>query len=597
MKALMTGNEAVARGVWEAGAQFASAYPGTPSTEILENLAKFDKKDIYAEWAPNEKVAMESALGASLAGVRSFVAMKCVGVNASADPWMCFSYTGCEAGMVVAVADEPGQQSSGQSAQDDRTFFKHARYPFFEPADSQEALDMAKEAFYISEKADSLVALHMTTRVCHSKCVVELGERENVPVRPYKKNAAKYIPLPAHSPAMVKHSYQKLEDLKEYSENTPFNREEIHDTKIGIVCSGCSYYFAKEVFGDDASYYKIGFVNPLPIERIRAFAKKVDKVYVIEETDPLIENEMRLAGIECTGKDILPVTGELLPDVLREKLLGITYEPQEVSRDKILSRPPSFCAGCPHRGVFYTLSKMKDIMVASDIGCYSLSPVEPYYVGDTGICMGSSISIGHGFQQVVNKIGGKTRVVAVLGDSTFMHTGFNSLVDVAYNHSNTVTIILDNRITGMTGHQENPGSGFTAQGDPAPEVDIPAICRAINIKHVITVNPNHLDEFKAALDGALKLDEPSVIITRWPCALKKMTQENKEEFPDAFKVKYQSGEEKCIGCKACLKAGCPAIHFNRDTKKAFIGADCLGCGVCAQICPKNAIKKQEREAR
>ena len=282
---------------------------------------------------------------------------------------------------------------------------------------------------------------------------------------------------------------------------------------------------------------------------------------------------MRLAGIECTGKDILPVTGELLPDVLREKLLGITYEPQEVSRDKILSRPPSFCAGCPHRGVFYTLSKMKDIMVASDIGCYSLSPVEPYYVGDTGICMGSSISIGHGFQQVVNKIGGKTRVVAVLGDSTFMHTGFNSLVDVAYNHSNTVTIILDNRITGMTGHQENPGSGFTAQGDPAPEVDIPAICRAINIKHVITVNPNHLDEFKAALDGALKLDEPSVIITRWPCALKKMTQENKEEFPDAFKVKYQSDEEKCIGCKACLKAGCPAIHFNRDTKKAFIGAD------------------------
>lgn len=240
---------------------------------------------------------------------------------------------------------------------------------------------------------------------------------------------------------------------------------------------------------------------------------------------------------------------------------------------------------------------MKDIMVASDIGCYSLSPVEPYYVGDTGICMGSSISIGHGFQQVVNKIGGKTRVVAVLGDSTFMHTGFNSLVDVAYNHSNTVTIILDNRITGMTGHQENPGSGFTAQGDPAPEVDIPAICRAINIKHVITVNPNHLDEFKAALDGALKLDEPSVIITRWPCALKKMTQENKEEFPDAFKVKYQSDEEKCIGCKACLKAGCPAIHFNRDTKKAFIGADCLGCGVCAQICPKNAIKKQEREAR
>lgn len=597
MKVLMTGNEAVARGVWEAGAQFASAYPGTPSTEILENLAKFDKNDICAEWAPNEKVAMESALGASLAGVRSFVAMKCVGVNASADPWMCFSYTGCEAGMVVAVADEPGQQSSGQSAQDDRTFFKHARYPFFEPADSQEALDMAKEAFVISERSDSLVALHMTTRVCHSKCVVETSDRLEIPVRPYKKNAAKYIPLPAHSPAMVAHSYQKLEDLKEYSETTPFNREEIHDTKIGIVCSGCSYYFAKEVYGDNASYYKIGFVNPLPIKSIKAFAKKVDKVYVIEETDPLIENEMHLAGIDCIGKDVLPVTGELLPDVLREKLLGIKNEKPVVDRDKILSRPPSFCAGCPHRGVFYTLSKMKNIMVASDIGCYSLSPVEPYYVGDTGICMGSSISIGHGFQQIMNKVGGNTRVVAVLGDSTFMHTGFNSLVDVAYNQSNTVTIILDNRITGMTGHQENPGSGFTAQGDPAPEVDIPAICRAINIKHVVTVDPNKLDEFKSALDEALALDEPSVIITRWPCVLKKMTQENLEEFPEAFRDKHQVDQDKCVGCRACLKAGCPAIHFDRDKKKAFIGRDCLGCGVCEQICPVGAIKKQERGAR
>ena len=494
--------------------------------------------------------------------------------------------------MVVAVADEPGQQSSGQSAQDDRVFFKHARYPFFEPADSQEALDMVKEAYRISEMADTLVALHMTTRICHSKCVVETGERMEVPVRPYEKNAAKYIPLPAHSPAMVRHSYTKLEDLKDYSEHTPFNREEMHDTSIGIVCSGCSYYFAKEVFGDKASYYKIGFVNPLPMESIRAFAKKVDKLYVIEETDPLIENEMRLAGIECTGKDVLPVTGELLPDVLREKLLNITSPKPEVDRDKILPRPPAFCAGCPHRGVFYTLSKMKDIMVASDIGCYSLSPVEPYYVGDTGICMGSSISIGHGFQQVMNKVGGSRRAVAVLGDSTFLHTGFNSLLDVAYNQSNTVTIILDNRITGMTGHQENPGSGFTAQGEAAPEADIPAICRAINIKHVVTVDPNHLDEFKNALDEALALDEPSVIITRWPCALKKMSQENKEEFPDAFSQRYQVDDSACVGCKACLKAGCPAIHFEREKKKAFIGSDCLGCSVCSQICPVHAIIKK-----
>lgn len=591
MKVLMTGNEAVARGVWEAGAQYAAAYPGTPSTEILESLSKFAPKDIRAEWAPNEKVSMESALGASLAGVRSFVAMKCVGVNASADPWMCFSYTGCEAGMVVAVADEPGQQSSGQSAQDDRTFFKHARYPFFEPADSQEALDMAKEAYAVSERADSLVALHMTTRICHSKCVVETGERTEVPVRPYKKNAAKYIPLPAHSPAMVAHTYQKLENLRDYSENTPFNREELHDTAIGVVCSGCCYYFAKEVFGDAASYYKVGFVNPLPIERIRAFAKKVDKLYVIEETDPLIENELRLAGIECVGKDVLPVTGELLPDILREKLLNIKVEKPAVDRGKILDRPPSFCAGCPHRGVFYTLAKMKNIMVASDIGCYSLSPVEPYYVGDTGICMGSSVSIGHGFQTAVNKTGGGMRAVAVLGDSTFLHTGFASLLDVAYNQSNTVTIILDNRITGMTGHQENPSSGFTAQGDPAPEADIPAICRAINIKHVVTVDPNHLDEFQTALDEALARDEPSVIITRWPCALKKMSQENKEEFPNAFHDKYQINAGACIGCRSCLKVGCPAIHFERESKKAYLDGDCLGCDVCAQVCPVDAIQK------
>ncbi len=593
MKGLMTGNEAVARGVWEAGAQYAAAYPGTPSTEMLETLATYDKKDIQAEWAPNEKVAMESALGASLAGVRSFVAMKCVGVNASGDPWMCFSYTGCNAGMVVAVADEPGQQSSGQSAQDDRTYFKHARYPFFEPADSQEAKDMVKEAFRISELEDTLVAMHMTTRVCHSKGIVELGEREEVPVREYHKNAAKYIPLPAHSPAMVAHSYQKLENLKAYSETTPFNRAEMHDTKIGIVCSGCCYYFAKEVFGDSASYYKVGFVNPLPIESIKAFCAQCDTIYVIEETDPLIENEMRLAGIECHGKDLLPVTGELLPNVIREKLLGEKIEPVDIDRDKIVARPPTFCAGCPHRGVFYLLSKMKNIMVSSDIGCYSLSPVEPFYVGDTGICMGSSISIGHGFQKIMNKVGGTTRVVAVLGDSTFMHTGIPSLIDVVYNQSNTVTIILDNRITGMTGHQQNPGTGFTAQGDEAPEVDIPAVCAAIGVKHITTVNPNHLDELKKALNDALALDEPSVIITRWPCALKKFSAQDKAEFPDMFTDRFTVNTDKCVGCKACLKVGCPALGFDSAAKKAVINRDCLGCEVCAQVCPVKAIVKKE----
>jgi indolepyruvate ferredoxin oxidoreductase alpha subunit len=588
----LTGNEAVARGVWEAGGEFAAAYPGTPSTEILENLAKHSKEEIIAEWAPNEKVAMESALGASMAGLRSFVSMKCVGVNASADPWMCFSYTGCNAGMVIAVADEPGQQSSGQSAQDDRTFFKHARYPFFAPADSQEAKDMVKEAFRISEENDTPVVIHMTTRVCHSKGIVELEERQSVAPRPYVKNAAKFIPVPANSPTLVAHSYQKLEDLKSYSETTRFNREELHDTKIGIVCSGCSYYFAKEVFGDSASYYKVGFVNPLPVESIRAFAQKVDTLYVVEETDPLIENELKLNGIPCHGKDVLPMTGELLPEVLRERLLGQKDEQADVDRAKILPRPPAFCAGCPHRGLFYVLGKLKNVMISSDIGCYSLSLGEPFFAGDAGICMGSSLSLGHGFQKAVNKQGGSMRVVSVLGDSTFLHTGIPSLIDVAYNGSNTVNIILDNRITGMTGHQDNPGTGFTAQGDPAPEVDIPAVCRAIGIKHVVTVDPNQLAQVQKALDEALALDEPSVIITRWPCALKKFSDQDKAEFPDMFQARYQVAQDKCIGCKSCLKVGCPAVTFDAATRKAAIGKDCLGCDVCAQVCPVQAIGKE-----
>ena len=592
MKGLFTGNEAIARGVWEAGGEYAAAYPGTPSTEILETLAKYGKQDVIAEWAPNEKAALESALGASMAGLRSFASMKCVGVNASADPWMCFSYTGCNAGMVIAVADEPGQQSSGQSAQDDRTFFKHARYPFFEPADSQEAKDMVKEAFRISEESDTAVVIRMTTRVCHSKSIVELEDRQTVEPREYVKNAAKYVPVPANSPALVKHSYQKLEDLKAFSETTRFNFEELHDTRIGIVCSGCSYYYAKEVFGERASYYKVGFVNPLPIEGIRAFAGKVDSLYVIEETDPLIEHELRLAGIECHGKDLLPVTGELLPEVLREKLLGETAERANVDREKILPRPPAFCAGCPHRGLFYVLGKMKNVMVSSDIGCYSLSLGEPYYAGDAGICMGSSISLGHGFQKAMNKKGGGMRVVSVLGDSTFLHTGIPSLIDVAYNNSNTVNIILDNRITGMTGHQENPGTGFTAQGDAAPEVDIPAVCSAIGIRHIVTVNPNDLAQVKNALEDALALDEPSVIITRWPCALKKFSQQDKDEFPGMFQSKYGVNSGKCIGCQACLKAGCPAVHFDSAAKKAAISGDCLGCGVCAQVCPVQAIGKE-----
>lgn len=352
-----------------------------------------------------------------------------------------------------------------------------------------------------------------------------------------------------------------------------------------------SYYFAKEVFGDGASYYKVGFVNPLPIDSIRAFASQVDELYVIEETDPVIENELRLAGIRCHGKDVLPLTGELLPEVLREKLLGIkTYGAPQPAREKVLP----LCVGCPHRGLFYVLSKFKNVMVSSDIGCYSLSLGEPYYVGDSGICMGSSISVGHGFQKATAKKGGATRVVSVLGDSTFLHTGIPSLIDVAYNNSNTVNIILDNRITGMTGHQQNPGTGLTAQGDPAPEVDIPAVCRAIGIRHVVTVDPNDLAAVKSALEGALALNEPSVVITRWPCALKKFSAEDKAEFPGMFQDKYRVAAEKCMGCRSCLKVGCPAIIFDSAAKKAAVGKDCLGCGVCAQVCPVEPSKRGAR---
>lgn len=597
MKVLMTGNEAVARGVWEAGAGFAAAYPGTPSTEILENLANYDKEQLIAEWAPNEKVAVESAFGASIAGVRSFASMKCVGVNASADPLMCLSYTGCGAGFVIAIADEPGQQSSGQSAQDDRTFLKYAKYPFFEPADSQEAKDMVLDAYKISEQADTAVAIRMTTRVCHSKTVVNLGERQEQPVKPYVKRSDKFVPLPANSPKMVKQIFQKLTDLEEYSNNCRFNTAELHDTSIGFVCTGCCYNFVKEVYGERASYFKIGFTNPLPMERLKEFAAKVDRLYVIEETDPIVEDALRIAGIKCHGKDILPKTGELLPDVLRKTLCGIDAATVDADMQMVQPRPPMFCAGCPHRGLFYALNKLsakRRIMVSSDIGCYSLSVSAPYNSGDSGICMGSSISLGHGFQKAMNKTGGGYRVVSVLGDSTFLHTGISSLIDVAYNNSNTVNIILDNRITAMTGHQQNPCTGFTAQGDPAVEADIPAICRAIGIKNVVTVNPNHLDEVMTAVNQALDRDEPSVIITRWPCALKRLSAEDKEEFGQIFRSKYTVDPDKCVGCKACLKVGCPAVVYDPKERRAHINRDCVGCSVCSQVCPAGAIEGGNR---
>ena len=592
MKQLITGDEAVARGAWEAGVRFASAYPGTPSTEILENIATY--KEIHAEWAPNEKTALESVIGASLAGARAIASMKHVGLNVAADPFFTFAYMGVNAGAVVVTADEPGQFSS-QNEQDNRNYAKAAMTPMFEPSDSQECKDMLLEAFEISEQYDIPVLFRMTTRVCHSKSLVELGERQDVPLKPYVKNIKKYVAVPANARPMKVKVLANQELLKGYSNNCQWNRIEMHEPAIGIICSGDCYLYAREVFGDGASYLKLGFTNPLPDDLIRDFASKVEKICIIEENDPYIEEHVRALGIACDGKNIFPRNGEMKPEVIRSVIYGEEYSLDETVRAAVIPRPPTLCAGCPHRGFFYELGRRKNVMVSGDIGCYTLASGAPYNAMETTVCMGASISLGHGAQQVFDTIeGNKMRVVSVLGDSTFFHTGINSLLDVAYNKSNLITVVLDNRITAMTGQQDNPGSGLTIQGEITEAVSIEAIARAFGFRNVRVINPNQLDEVKDALDWALGLQEPSVIITRWPCALKKQTAIDKEEFKGSFTSVYWVNEEICIGCKKCTRTGCPAIVFQFAKKKSSIDPEkCVGCSVCAQVCPVQAIQKVE----
>lgn len=594
MKKLMTGNEAIARGAYEAGVRYASAYPGTPSTEILENTALY-KDSILAEWAPNEKVALETAIGGSFAGARTFAAMKHVGVNVAADPLFTFAYTGVNGGMVLITADEPGQHSS-QNEQDNRNYAKFARIPLLEPADSQECKEMMKSAFKISEKYDTPVLVRMTTRVCHSKGIVECKDREEVEIKDYVKNTDKNMATPANARKMRVKVEERTNRLKKFSNATELNYFDWNDIKIGIVASGASYYFAKEVFGHTASYLKLGFTNPLPSEKIKEFAAKVDKIYVIEENDPYIEDYLKVLGIECHGKDVFPYNGEMTPDVIRKSVFGEMNASVEPVEDKVVPRPPALCAGCPHRGFFYELGKLKNVVISGDIGCYTLGFDEPYNAMDFNICMGGSISIGHGAQQVFNmKENNKTRLVSVLGDSTFFHTGINSLLDVVYNKSNSINVILDNRITGMTGHQENPGTGYTLQGEETKIIEIEPLVRACGIENIRVVDPNNLKEVKEAFDWALSLDEASVIITRWPCVLKKFSNEDKEEFKGAFTVKCGVNEDKCIGCKKCIKTGCPALSFDKETRKASIDkAQCVGCEVCLQVCPVDAIAKEEK---
>lgn len=592
MKKLLTGNEAIARGAYEAGVRYASAYPGTPSTEILENIALY-KEDILAEWATNEKVALEAAIGASIAGARSIASMKHVGVNVASDALFTFAYTGVNGGMVLITADEPGQHSS-QNEQDNRNYAKFAKIPMLEPSNSQESKDMIKTAFEVSENFDTPVLVRVTTRICHSKGIVECSGREDVAIKEYVKDITKYVTVPAFAQKMRVKIEGRTERLLEFSNSTDLNYIEWNDTKVGVITSGAAYSFAKEVFGDSVSYLKLGFTHPLPTEKIKEFGSKVEKIYVIEENDPYIEEQVRILGFDCLGNNFFPPYGEMTPDVIRKAVYGETQETIEYDRAKVVPRPPTLCAGCPHRGFFHQLGKRKNVMIAGDIGCYTLGFADPYNAMDFNMCMGAASSTGHGAQQVFNMTENPKRVVSVMGDSTFFHTGINALMDVSYNGSNTVTAILDNRITGMTGHQDNPGTGYTLQGKEAKELDIKALVLACGIEHVVQIDPNDLTAMKNAFDWALSLDAPSVIITRWPCVLKKLTTQDKAEFKGVFQDRYSVNHEVCIGCKACVRTGCPAISFDTETKKSSINIEqCVGCSVCYQVCPVKAIGKVE----
>jgi indolepyruvate ferredoxin oxidoreductase alpha subunit len=466
-----------------------------------------------------------------------------------------------------------------------------AKVAMVEPSDSQECKDMVKTAIEISEKYDVLVMVRMTTRICHSKSVVELGERVEVPIKPYTKDTNKYLIAPAVAKQLHLKVEKKLKELEKFSNETELNFIDWNDKKIGVISSGVAYQYAREIFGDSASYLKIGFTNPLPMEKIKRFSEEVDTLYVVEELEPFMEEQIKAAGIKCIGKDMIPNTWELNPDIVEKSLLGTEKTTIDYDKTIAVGRPPTLCAGCPHRGFYYELSKRKNIMITGDIGCYTLGGAEPLNAMDTVVCMGASVSMAHGAKKVFEKNNDDKRLVATIGDSTFFHSGMNSLLDVVYNKSNTITCILDNRITGMTGHQENPGTGFTLQGDTTKIADIEAIVRALGVDKVKSVNPINRNEMKEAMDWAFEQTEPSVIITRYPCALKKYSKMDLEEF-GPIEGECVVAQDTCVGCKACVRTGCPAIHFQNDIKKSSINeAQCVGCELCKQVCPVKAISK------
>jgi len=585
MKKLLIGNEAAACGLYDGGLGLVSSYPGTPSTEITEFLALHD--DIHSEWAPNEKVAMETAFGASLAGMRAACGMKHVGLNVAADPLFTMSYTGVTGGLVICVADDPAMHSS-QNEQDSRHYAIAAKVPMLEPSDSREAYTFAKAAFALSEEYDTPVILRMCTRIAHSQCVVELGERENVPLKEYVKQPSKYIMMPGYAKQRHPIVEERTAKLRDYAENCPFNRAEIAEgSDIGIITSGCSYLYVKEVFGDNVSVLKIGMPNPLPEKLIRDFAAKVKKLYVIEELDPVIENHVKGLGLKVTGKERFSAIGEFSQRTIREAFAkeGVLIEgmPEaQGSAPVVPGRPPMMCAGCPHRGMYYTLVKNK-ITVIGDIGCYTLGAVAPLNALDSTLCMGASVSGIHGFNAARGTETEK-KTVAVIGDSTFMHSGMTGLVNIAYNATNSTVIILDNSITGMTGHQQNPTTGYNIKGDPAAKVNLEALCKALGINRVRVVDPYDLKACETAVLEELAAEEPSVIISRRPCVLLKYVKP---------KTPLAVDPGKCRSCKKCMKMGCPAISF-RDGKACIDRTLCVGCGVCEQLCAFGAIGGGEK---
>ncbi len=575
MKELMLGNKALARGLYEAGVALASSYPGTPSTETTEEAAKYP--EIYCEWAPNEKVAMETAWGASVAGKRSYCAMKHVGLNVAADPLFTISYTGVNAGMVICVADDPGMHSS-QNEQDSRHYAIAAKIPMLEPSDSAEALSFTKRAYDLSEEYDTPVFIKMCTRVSHSQSIVETGERSEPERKPYVKNFEKYVMVPAAAKKRHPIVEERTRRLTEYAETTDLNRvEEGGDNSLGIICDSTSYEYVKEVFGNRVWVLKIGLVNPLPVQKIRDFAAHVKRLVVVEELDPVIENHVRSLGLAVEGKSLFPAVGEFSQEMIAEAL-GEKPAESCTPIENLPGRPPAMCSGCPHRGLFYVLKQNK-CTVIGDIGCYTLGSTPPLSAIDTTLCMGASVSGLHGF----NKVGGsesEQHTVAVIGDSTFMHSGMTGLANIAYNQTNSTVVILDNSITGMTGHQQNPTTGKNLYGDPAGRIDLEALARAMGINRVRVVDPYNLAETDAAVKEELAAAEPSVIISRRPCALLKEVKKG---------VPLVVDPDKCIGCKSCMCLGCPSISF-RNNKAVVDDTQCFGCNVCAELCPKDAFR-------